>query len=431
MASPSVTYTFANNTAADATQVNTNFTDILNAMSDGTKDFSISALTCGGTATFNGNTTFGNASGDDVTFTASLASTIPIKTDATYDIGSTTKGLRSVYFGGNSQRVDIKASSSMSATWTLTLPTTAGTANYALVTNGSGVASWASVLNGTLNQYNVYIGNSSNAATSVNTNLLGDLKGTAGSFDFVDADVNTTNNTVSETTHGRTVGEKVYLTTTGVLPGGLSASTTYYIIVTDANTIKFATTYANARAGTAVDITSAAGGGTHTVNYGGWVFNSPATVYTNLAQPGFYAHKNGSDQTWNAAGDTPAKVTFGTQRWFQGASGDYASSTYTVPAAGLWMVSAQLTFEDTTTGGYEYRLFVYKNGSRVQESEISSPSASPSGREVSVPRIVIVDSYAASDTIEIYAESNRNHSVTAALIKGNDKQTFFNMVKIS
>lgn len=80
---------------------------------------------------------------------------------------------------------------------------------------------------------------------------------------FVDADVSVANNTVTETAHGYTTGVKIALTTSGVLPGGLSA-TDYYLIVTDANTYKFATSQANALAGTAVDITSAAGGGTHT-----------------------------------------------------------------------------------------------------------------------------------------------------------------------
>ena len=45
MASPSVTYSFTNGTSADATQVNQNFTDIINAMTDGSKTFSIDALT--------------------------------------------------------------------------------------------------------------------------------------------------------------------------------------------------------------------------------------------------------------------------------------------------------------------------------------------------------------------------------------------------
>lgn len=142
MAAPSVTYTFSNSTTADATQVNQNFTDIINGISDGTKDLSISALTCAGNVNLNANVTLGNASSDDITVTGSLASSIPIKTTNTYNIGSSTLGLASVYFGANSQTVRMLGSSSMSATWTLTLPVTAGSAGYKLITDGAGVTSW-------------------------------------------------------------------------------------------------------------------------------------------------------------------------------------------------------------------------------------------------------------------------------------------------
>lgn len=148
MAAPSLTYTLTNGTTADASQVMQNFNDLLNGISDATKDLSISALTVAGTFLATGTSnTIGNSSGDDFTLTASLASHIPIKTTATYDIGATTLGLRSIYIGANSQSVRILGSASMSATWTLTLPVTAGSANYALITNGSGVSSWSSWTN--------------------------------------------------------------------------------------------------------------------------------------------------------------------------------------------------------------------------------------------------------------------------------------------
>jgi hypothetical protein len=128
MASPSVTYTFSNSTTADAGQVNQNFTDLINGLSDGTKDLSISALTCAGNAALNGNTTIGNASGDDLTITASLASTIPIKTTNTYNFGSATKGLQYIYFGSsagaNTTRV---VGSAVSADVQLILPDVSGT----------------------------------------------------------------------------------------------------------------------------------------------------------------------------------------------------------------------------------------------------------------------------------------------------------------
>jgi hypothetical protein len=71
----------------------------------------------------------------------------------------------------------------------------------------------------------------------------------------IQTSVNLTDNTVVFTAHGFQTGKSVALTVSASsLPAGLSA-TTYFLIVVDANTVKFATTLANAEAGTAVDIT--------------------------------------------------------------------------------------------------------------------------------------------------------------------------------
>lgn len=147
MANISVTYSFTNGTTADASQVNQNFTDIINGTSDGTKDFSISALTVAGTATLNGNINLGNASSDDITVTASLASSIPIKTTFSYDLGSATLGLRDIYLGSadSAARTTKIRGATVASSYTFTLPTTGGTSGYFLTTNGSGTTSWASV----------------------------------------------------------------------------------------------------------------------------------------------------------------------------------------------------------------------------------------------------------------------------------------------
>ncbi len=81
---------------------------------------------------------------------------------------------------------------------------------------------------------------------------------------FVDGDVGVVANTIAAPAHGWATGRKVAATSTGTLPAGLSI-TNYYVIVADADTIKLATSAVNALAGTAVDITAAAGGGTHTL----------------------------------------------------------------------------------------------------------------------------------------------------------------------
>jgi hypothetical protein len=100
---------------------------------------------------------------------------------------------------------------------------------------------------------------------------------------------------------------RVQFTTTTTLPAGLSLATDYYIIKITDTTFKVASSYANAVAGTAIDITSA-GTGTHTINtllprytngagLNAIIFNPAATalgaatpnmslVYTNSAQTG-------------------------------------------------------------------------------------------------------------------------------------------------
>ena len=84
---------------------------------------------------------------------------------------------------------------------------------------------------------------------------------------FVDGDVTTGTDVIADTAHGFTTGEgPVLLTSSGTLPAGLSLATDYWVIAVDANSIAFATNRANALADTRVDITAAAGGGTHTVN---------------------------------------------------------------------------------------------------------------------------------------------------------------------
>lgn len=143
MANITVTNTFTNGTAADATQVNTNFTDIINGTSDGTKDFSIAALTVGGTLTANGNVTLGNSSADDITITGSLAASIPVKTTGTYNLGAATLGWLSLYLGNASNSNTVRVNTgTTSASWTLTLPTAVSAAGQEARFSSAGVMSF-------------------------------------------------------------------------------------------------------------------------------------------------------------------------------------------------------------------------------------------------------------------------------------------------
>lgn len=70
-------------------------------------------------------------------------------------------------------------------------------------------------------------------------------------------------NSVTIPSHGYFNGLKGQLTTTGTLPAGVTTTTDYFIIVVDANTVQFATSLANALAGTAINLTDE-GNGVHT-----------------------------------------------------------------------------------------------------------------------------------------------------------------------
>lgn len=254
MATISVTHTLANGATIDADELNTNFTDLTDGLSDGTSDISVAAITAAGAVSLNGNVTLGNASTDDITLTGSLASTIPIKTTASYAIGSSTLGLTGVYLGANSQTVFLAPDSAMSATYTFTFPQTAGTNGFVLVGDGSGGVEWSS--------NNTAFSSKSASYVITDTDDVGVILATGGSasFTFATSDVNTGDDTITEATHGLPDGTPVhFLSSDQDLPAGITALKTYFVRDTDTNTFKIAET----PGGTAVNITDQ-GSGTHT-----------------------------------------------------------------------------------------------------------------------------------------------------------------------
>ena len=82
---------------------------------------------------------------------------------------------------------------------------------------------------------------------------------------FAPTDVNTATEEITITGHGfNRSGVPVRFSTTGTLPSPLAVDTDFFVIFVDANTIKVASTRANAIAGTAIDLTTQ-GTGTHTI----------------------------------------------------------------------------------------------------------------------------------------------------------------------
>lgn len=113
-------------------------------------------------------------------------------------------------------------------------------------------------------------------------------------------------------------GTRCRCTTTTTLPAGLAAATDYYLIKISDTTFKLATSYANAIAGTAINITDA-GTGTHTLNWllprytnGAGVqaifFNSNATPL-GAATPNLSLGYTNSAQTTSRA--TPTTLPIG------------------------------------------------------------------------------------------------------------------------
>lgn len=146
--------------------------------------------------------------------------------------------------------------------------------------------------------------------TTVTTTTAQSTTNTLGYGDTFTADASTDLCTWTSTTNipsNILTGTRIQVSSTTTLPAGLAAATNYYFIKVSDTTFKLATTYANAVAGTAINITDA-GTGTHTLtrllprytNGAGLnaiIFNPAATAmgaatpnlslgYTNSAQTG-------------------------------------------------------------------------------------------------------------------------------------------------
>jgi microcystin-dependent protein len=112
----------------------------------------------------------------------------------------------------------------------------------------------------------------------VTTFQLPDLRGTfvrGAPGSVVATSVNVSTEEITAPGHAlQRAGFPVRFTTTGTLPGGLTTNTTYWAILVNASVVKVASTEANARAGTAVNLTSTGSG---TITLVPWVDPGPRT----------------------------------------------------------------------------------------------------------------------------------------------------------
>lgn len=382
MAAPSVTHTFSNGTAFDATQVNTNFTDIINGVADGTKDLSINALTCAGTATFNGNVTLGNASADDLTFTGSLASTIPVKTNATYNIGSATLGLAGVFIGSSST-FTTKIAAAATASWTMTLPAVVGTAtNQYLRHTTTGSTTW-DYLNDAISSEkttaysilasdNVIIANATGGAFTV---TLPTAVGVAGKHYRI-YNTGTSNNVSVATTSSQTMN--------GVTTRKIPTKDSFHVVSDGAN----------------------------------WLVLKEVTVYAKYVSSATNTFANAGEnrmQFDTSENDSLGIVTTG------------ASWVATAPIAGKYRITVASGFNAVTSGGAERALIVlYKNGSGTSRNIAHMPLLSVS-HVILMGGTCTID-LAATDTVAAYM----NQNLTAGNItrNGSAADNFFEIERI-
>lgn len=156
--------------------------------------------------------------------------------------------------------------------------------------------------------------------TAVTTTTEQATTNTLGYGDTFTADAGTDVITWTSTTNipsNILTGTRVRLTTTTTLPAGLATGTDYYVIAIDGSTCKLATSYANAVAGTAINITDA-GTGTHTMsrllprytNGAGLnaMFFNPQATALGAGTPGLSLTYTNSSQTGSRATPTVLPV---------------------------------------------------------------------------------------------------------------------------
>ena len=157
--------------------------------------------------------------------------------------------------------------------------------------------------------------------TSVTTTTAQATTNTLGQSDTFTADDTTDICTYTSTVNipsNILTGTRVRLTTTTTLPAPLATATDYYVVKVSDTTFKLATSYANAVAGTVIDITTT-GTGTHTITWllprytngagvQAIIFNSNATAL-GAATPNMSLGYTNSSQTTSRA--TPTVLPIG------------------------------------------------------------------------------------------------------------------------
>lgn len=262
---------------------------------------------------------------------------------------------------------------------------------YKYLLSGSAVSAAATVVPNTLALVDVL---GFYRVTSVTTTTAQATTNTLGQSDTFTADTGTDTMTYTSTANFPSnimTGTRVRLTTTTTLPAPLATATDYYVIKASDSTFQLATTFANAIAGTEIDITTT-GTGTHTIT---WLLPR----YTNGA--GVNAIFFNSNAT--ALGAATPNLSLG----YTNSSQATSRATPTVLPIGKSAASnSHIIYTGATgTGKYNYNMPLQAGDSGIAEVNTIQNSISYASGEYSVALIREIAQFPLS-TLGLAAEQN-------------------------
>lgn len=304
---------------------------------------------------------------ESVTLTNKSLTSPNINTQATFKAGAEVRFNEAT----NTYYVGFKAGG-ISANKIWTLPLADGTLNQVLKTDGSGNLGWTSASAPSMDLYQVLIGSIGSVAQYVDTSATGRVQASINGFTATISVASPA--VVTRTSHGLVTGDKVYFTTDGSLPGGVSANFGYYIHVINANTFHLANGLSNLLGGTYIN-TGSAGSGTHTCWYGGLGFSefrqgalsgddSPAGMVGETAkvQRAYADRVNITTATATTIPVTPSNLSLSAGHWrVSGSVGFLPAATTSVTSLAAAVSLVNNTFPAISTAsnpsGNEYSTY--------------------------------------------------------------------------
>ena len=139
-------------------------------------------------------------------------------------------------------------------------------------------------------------------------------------------------------------------------------------------------------------------------------------VWIYPREMGFSAHKNGTDQTGIVTA-TYTKLTFSTEVYDQGGTFDAVTNSRWTPPAGRIRIDAGALFSANVVDQNDYRIAVYKNGSRFRTATYRS-----SGTGNISATITIQDLANGTDYYEIFVYGAGTGNKT---VEGDATDTYF------